>query len=176
MRAIFIVLLSISTIMETYSQNITTDRQPFAAGKFYPGDKDTLEITLSQLFASCKKSPGNWNVRAIISPHAGYQLSGGVAASAFSAIPKDAVYKNIFIIGSSHVMYFDGASVYNCGDYITPLGKITVNKEIANKLISDNKVFKFPVDAHIKEHSIENQVPFIQYYFKNTPAIVPIII
>ena len=176
MRAIFIVLLSISTIMETYSQNITTDRQPFAAGKFYPGDKDTLEITLSQLFARCKKSPGNWNVRAIISPHAGYQFSGGVAASAFSAIPKDAVYKNIFIIGSSHVMYFNGASVYNCGDYITPLGKVPVNKEIANKLINDNKVFKFPISAHIQEHSIENQLPFIQYYFKVIPTIVPVII
>jgi len=176
MRAIFIVLLSISTIMETYSQNITTDRQPFAAGKFYPGDKDTLEIILSQLFARCKKSPGNWNVRAIISPHAGYQFSGGVAASAFSAIPKDAVYKNIFIIGSSHVMYFNGASVYNCGDYITPLGKVPVNKEIANKLINDNKVFKFPMSAHIQEHSIENQLPFIQYYFKVIPTIVPVII
>jgi AmmeMemoRadiSam system protein B/AmmeMemoRadiSam system protein A len=176
MRAIFIVLLSISTIMETYSQNITTDRQPFAAGKFYPGDKDTLEIILSQLFARCKKSPGNWNVRAIISPHAGYQFSGEVAASAFSAIPKDAVYKNIFIIGSSHVMYFNGASVYNCGDYITPLGKVPVNKEIANKLINDNKVFKFPMSAHIQEHSIENQLPFIQYYFKVIPTIVPVII
>jgi hypothetical protein len=176
MQTVFIVLLSIFTIMETFSQNITTDRQPVAAGKFYPGDKDTLKKTLSQLFGNCKKSPGNWNVRAIISPHAGYQFSGGVAASAFSAIPKDAVYKNIFIIGSSHVMYFNGASVYNCGDYITPLGKVPVNKEIANKLINDNKVFKFPMSAHIQEHSIENQLPFIQYYFKVIPTIVPVII
>jgi MEMO1 family protein len=176
MRTIFVVLLSIFTIMETYSQNITTDRQPFAAGKFYPGDRDTLKITLSQLFADCKKSPGIWNVRAIISPHAGYQFSGRVAASAFSAIPKDAVFKNIFIIGSSHVMYFDGASVYNCGDYITPLGKVPVNKEIANKLIHDNRIFKFPVTAHIQEHSIENQLPFIQSYFKIVPTIVPVII
>src|SRR5664280_152300 len=176
MRTILIVLLSIFTIMETYSQNITTDRQPYAAGKFYPGDKDTLKTNLAQLFASCKKSPGNWYVRAIISPHAGYQFSGKVAASAFSALSKDVVYKNIFIIGSSHVMYFDGASVYNCGDYITPLGKVPVNKEVANKLIHDNEVFKFPVTAHIQEHSIENQLPFIQYCFKVIPNIVPIII
>jgi MEMO1 family protein len=176
MRTIFIVLLSIFIIMETYSQNITTDRQPYAAGKFYPGDKDTLKANLKQLFARCKKPDGNWYVRAIISPHAGYQFSGKVAASAFSAIPKDAVYKNIFIIGSSHVMNFDGASVYNCGDYITPLGKVPVNKEIANKLIHDYEVFKFPVTAHIQEHSIENQLPFIQYYFKVIPNIVPVII
>ena len=176
MQTVLIVLLSIFTIMETFSQNITTDRQPVAAGRFYPADKDTLKKTLSVLFEKCKKSPDNWNVRAIISPHAGYQFSGKVAASAFSAIPKNAVYKNIFIIGSSHIMYFDGASVYNCGDYITPLGKVQVNKEIANKLIQNNKVFNFPVNAHIQEHSIENQLPFIQYYFKDIPTIVPVII
>jgi hypothetical protein len=176
MQTVFIVLLSIFTIMETFSQNITTDRQPVAAGKFYPADKEILTKNLSLLFENCKKSPDNWNVRAIISPHAGYQFSGETAASAFSAIPKNAVYKNIFIIGSSHVMYFDGASVYNCGDYITPLGKVRVNKEIANKLIQNNKVFSFPINAHIQEHSIENQLPFIQYYFKDIPTIVPVII
>ncbi len=73
-------------------------------------------------------------------------------------------------------MSFEGASVYNSGDYITPLGKITVNREIADRLIHDNKVFNFPVDAHAQEHSIEVQIPFIQYYFKETPPIVPIII
>ena len=176
MQTVFIVLLSIFTIMETFSQNITTDRQPVAAGRFYPADKETLTKDLSRLFESCKKSPDNWNVRAIISPHAGYMFSGKIAASAFSAIPKNAIYKNIFIIGSSHVMYFNGASVYNCGDYITPLGKVPVNKEIANKLIKNNKVFNFPINAHLQEHSIENQLPFIQYYFKEMPTIVPVII
>jgi MEMO1 family protein len=176
MQTVFIVLLSIFTIMETYSQNITTDRQPVAAGRFYPADKETLTKELSNLFETCKKSSGNQEVRAIISPHAGYVFSGGISAAAFSAIPKNAVYKNIFIIGSSHVMYFDGASVYNCGDYITPLGKVPVNKEIADKLIKNNKVFNFPVTAHLQEHSIENQLPFIQYYLKNLPPIVPVII
>jgi hypothetical protein len=176
MQAVLIVLLSIFTIMETFSQNISTDRQPVAAGRFYPEDKESLTKQLSRLFVECKKSAQNWDVRAIISPHAGYTYSGKIAAAAFSAIQKNAVYKNIFIIGSSHVMYFDGASVYNTGDYITPLGKVKVNKEIANKLIQNNKVFNFPTRAHILEHSIENQVPFIQYYFKDTPLIVPIII
>jgi MEMO1 family protein len=176
MQTVFIVLLSILTIMETSSQNITTDRQPYAAGRFYPADKETLSKNLSALFQSCKKSPDNWKVRAIISPHAGYVFSGKIAASAFSSIPRDAVFKNIFIIGSSHVMYYDGASVYNTGDYITPLGKISVNREIANNLILNNKVFKFPTTAHLQEHSIEVQIPFIQYYFKHTPSIVPVII
>ena len=150
MRTVFIVLLSIFTIMETFAQNKTTDRQPFAAGRFYPADKITLTKDISKLFETCKKSPGNWNVRAIISPHAGYVYSGKIAAAAYSAIPSNMIYKNIFIIGSSHVMSFDGASVYNTGDYITPMGKVAVNREIANKLISDNKVFQFPINAHLQ--------------------------
>lgn len=176
MQTVFIVLLSIFITMQTFSQNITTDRQPVAAGRFYSADKETLTRDLSQLFSNSKKSPANWKVRAIISPHAGYIYSGEVAAAAFSSVPANADFKNIFIIGSSHVMYFDGASVYNEGDYITPLGRISVNKEIANSLINNNKVFKFPVKAHIQEHSIEVQLPFIQYYFKHVPTIVPVII
>ncbi len=176
MRAVFIVLLSIFTIMETYSQNKTVDRLPVAAGRFYSADKETLTKDLSGLFKNCKKTTGDQIVRAIISPHAGYVFSGEIAAAAFSSIPVNSEYKNIFIIGSSHVMAFDGASVYNTGDYITPLGKIAVNREIANTLIRDNKVFNFPIDAHEQDHCIEVQIPFIQYYFKNTPTIVPIIL
>jgi hypothetical protein len=176
MRTVFIVLLSIFAIMETFSQNKTTDRQPVAAGRFYPADKETLTKDLFRLFESCKKSPENWDVRAIISPHAGYVYSGKIAAAAYSAISANSVFKNIFIIGSSHIMLFDGASVYNSGDYITPMGKIGVNKEIANKLINENKVFNFPTNAHLQEHSLEVQLPFIQYYFKYKPLIVPIIV
>jgi AmmeMemoRadiSam system protein B/AmmeMemoRadiSam system protein A len=176
MRSIIIILFSILATMETFSQNRTTDRQPVAAGSFYPADKESLTKDIKQRFENCIKSPGNWNVRAIISPHAGYVFSGKVAASAFSSIPGNSVYKNIFIIGSSHVMAFDGASVYSSGDYITLLGRVEVNKKIANTLKQEHKVFNFPEDAHIKEHSIEVQLPFIQYYFKNNPLIIPIII
>jgi MEMO1 family protein len=175
MQAVLIVLLSIFTCMETLAQNLSSDRKPFAAGRFYPDDKETLTKDLAALFENCKKTPGSSTVRAIISPHAGYVFSGKISAAAFAAIPKNASYKNIFIIGSSHVKYFNGASVYNTGDYITPLGRVHVNRQIADKL-KENKVFDFPTDAHVQEHSIENQIPFIQYYFKEQPAIVPIII
>ena len=176
MQTVFIVLLSIFTIMETFSQSITTDRQPVAAGRFYPADKEELTKMVAKLFQDCKKSNSDLEVRAIITPHAGYIFSGKIAATAYSSVPSNAVFKNIFIIGSSHIMYFDGASVYNTGDYITPLGKVKVNREIANTLILKNKVFAFPTDAHLKEHSIEVQLPLIQYYFKEKPTIVPIII
>ncbi len=162
--------------MNAFSQNKTIDRDPVAAGRFYSADRETLVKDLSDLFSECKKTDQINNVRAILAPHAGYVFSGKTAASAFSSIPPDARFNNIFIIGSSHVMSFDGASVYNTGDFITPLGKMTVNRELADKLIKENRVFNFPVNAHLQEHSIEVQVPFIQYYFSQPVKIVPVVI
>lgn len=176
MHRVYFVLLSILIVMNTYSQSGPIDRQPVAAGRFYAADKETLQKDLAGLFGSCVKSPGRTDIRAIISPHAGYVFSGRTAASAFSAIDPGKTFRNIFVIGSSHVLAFEGASVYNSGDFITPLGKVKVNKEIADKLKNDNKLFNFPVDAHRQEHSIEVQLPFIQYYFKGNQQIVPIII
>jgi len=162
--------------MNIYSQNKTTDRQPVAAGKFYSANKESLVKDISNLFASCTKTPGSQKVRAIISPHAGYVFSGRIAASAISTTPENAKFSNIFIIGSSHIMAFDGASVWHTGDFITPLGRAVVNREIANKLRNENKVFDYPTNAHIQEHSLEVQIPLIQYYYTSSPKIVPIIV
>ncbi len=175
MRRVCFVLLSIFIVMETFSQSRPSDRQPVAAGRFYSADKETLTNDITELFESCVKTSPHSAVRAIISPHAGYIYSGKVAASAYSVIDRNTVYKNIFVIGSSHIMAFEGASVYNTGDYITPLGKLQTNKEIANSLKKE-KLFNYPVDAHLQEHSLEVQMPFIQYYFKNIPPVIPIII
>jgi len=176
MRLLSFIILLITGAMNIFSQERPADREPVAAGRFYSADKKTLTNDLTNLFTTCVKAPSDLKVRAIISPHAGYVFSGKIAASAISATQKNAGYKNIFIIGSSHVMSFDGASVYNTGDYLTPLGRMRVNKEIADKLKKSNKHFDFPVTAHIQEHSIEVQVPFIQYYFNDETSIVPIII
>jgi AmmeMemoRadiSam system protein B/AmmeMemoRadiSam system protein A len=176
MRTGLIFLLSIFSIMDLFSQNRTVDRQAVAAGRFYTSDRETLRKELDQLFKECRKPEKSITARAVVSPHAGYVFSGKIAAAAFSATPRDAVYKNIFIIGSSHVMSFDGASVYNTGDFITPLGKAVVNREIGNRLKKENAVFNFPTSAHLQDHSLEVQIPFIQYYYSTTPGIVPIII
>lgn len=162
--------------MEAFSQSKSSDRSPVAAGRFYSANKEALTGDIIQLFESCIKTTPQPEVRAIISPHAGYVYSGKIAASAFSAIGRNRQFQNIFIIGSSHIMAFEGASVYNSGDFVTPLGKAVVNREIADRLKNENKVFDFPVNAHFQEHSIEVQVPFIQYYFNNNPCIIPIII
>lgn len=176
MHTALIILLSIFSIMDIYSQDRVTDRQPVAAGRFYSAGKETLTKDIAGLFSGCKKTPGNLKVRAIICPHAGYVYSGKIAASAFSTTPGYSKFSNIFIIGSSHIMAFDGASVYNTGDFITPLGRAVVNREIADKLRKENKVFNFPADAHSQEHSLEVQIPLIQYYYKTQPKIVPVII
>jgi MEMO1 family protein len=176
MCKVFSLFISILITMNLYPQNKQTDREPVAAGRFYSADKETLKNDLAQLFAGNGGKQESALVRAIISPHAGYVFSGKIAASAFASISPESHYKNIFIIGSSHVMAFDGASVYNVGDYITPLGKVKVNKEIAEKLKTGNSCFRFPVSSHSQEHSLEVQIPFIQYYFKDPPPIVPIII
>lgn len=176
MRKLVIAAALIFIVMDSSSQQRSSDRQPVAAGRFYPASGETLAGDIAELFETCVKiQVPDGKVRAIISPHAGYVYSGKVAASAFSTIERTASYKNIFLIGSSHVMAFAGASTYNTGDFITPLGRAVVNREIANKL-KENKLFSFPVDAHKQEHSLEVQVPLIQYWFSNEPELVPIII
>ncbi len=176
MRKLVIAAALIFIVMDSFSQQRSSDRQPVAAGRFYSASGEILEKDVAELFETCVKIPvPDGKVRAIISPHAGYVYSGKVAASAFSVIGRKTIYKNIFLIGSSHVMTFAGASPYDTGDFITPLGRAVVNREIANKL-RENKLFSFPVDAHKQEHSLEVQVPLIQYWFSNEPDLVPIII
>jgi hypothetical protein len=176
MRSLFVILVSIICIMEIFSQSKSIDRKPVAAGRFYAANPETLKNDVARLFSDCKKPDEGMNPRAIIVPHAGYVFSGKIAASSFSVTPKNATYENIFLIGSSHVMSFDGASVYSTGDFITPLGKITVNREIGEKLKKENPVLRFPPTAHLQDHCLEVQIPLIQYYYSVTPKIVPVII
>ena len=152
-----------------------TDRKPYAAGKFYPANPDSLRAQLSELFRNAKAGTSR-NLQAVICPHAGYVFSGTVAASGINQADPDKVYDNVFIIGSSHQASFMGASIYNKGDYVTPLGKVAVNITLANELIKSNPVFSYVYDADLNEHSLEVQVPFLQYHLKKPFKIVPIVI
>lgn len=176
MQRIVLLLFVILKAMVINSQSRSTDREPVAAGRFYAGDKTSLSRDVTALFNECKKSEIQGKVRALIVPHAGYVFSGKTAASAYATTKKEKGYKNIFIIGSSHVSAFDGASVYYTGDYLTPFGRAVVNKEIANTIRKGNSVFSFPVSVHDNDHNIEVQIPLIQYYYSPVPSIVPIII
>ncbi|MCX6251707.1 MAG: AmmeMemoRadiSam system protein B [Bacteroidetes bacterium] len=151
------------------------DRPEAAAGKFYPADAETLRKMVESLFANAKPQRIE-HVMAIICPHAGYEYSGIVAATSINQVDPDKEFENIFIIGSSHYTQFMGASIYNKGNYITPLGKVQVNIDLANKLIRDNPVFTFNPEADKNEHSLEVQVPLLQYHLKKKFRIVPIVL
>ncbi|OFX85666.1 MAG: hypothetical protein A2W99_06215 [Bacteroidetes bacterium GWF2_33_16] len=151
------------------------DRQPVVAGSFYSDNPEALKMVLQSLFAKAEKVKSQDNVLAIMSPHAGYVYSGKVAASAFNQIDPNKEYENIFILASSHRTIFKGASIYNIGDFITPLGKVFVNRELASELIKNHDVFVFNPEAHSAEHSIEVQLPFLQYHMKKEFQIVPIV-
>jgi MEMO1 family protein len=157
------------------SESKLVDREPAVAGQFYPADPLQLKTDLSGYFANAAlKQSGT--VLALIAPHAGYVFSGEVAASSYNQLDPDKKYDNIFILASSHRMSFEGASIYNKGDYITPLGRVKVNIELANKLLKDYPVFTSKSDSHINEHSLEVQLPFLQYKLKNEFRIIPIIL
>ncbi|MBN2524588.1 MAG: AmmeMemoRadiSam system protein B, partial [Bacteroidales bacterium] len=102
-------------------------------------------------------------------------FSGSTAAKAFKQIDRNKKFKRIFLIGSSHTMYFNGASIYAIGDFITPLGKVVVDT-IARKLIDQYKFISNDPKPHETEHSLEVQLPFLQYWLNNEFTIVPIII
>ena len=116
--------------------------------------------------------------QAVIVPHAGYVYSGEVAASAFNRIPRGHAYKRIFLLGPSHRVGFNSASVQTQFPYAeTPLGQVPVDIEIGKELISNGDgAFIFRADAHDREHCLEVQLPFLQSLFKEVPPIVPIVI
>ncbi len=173
---IFFTLAIVFLCVNCRSQNSPVDRQPAVAGQFYPATKAELFETLKQLFAKAAPTKQLNNVVAIVSPHAGYVFSGVVAASAFNQIDPNRKYENIFVVGSSHHLAFDGASIYCRGNFITPLGTVPVNTELAKALIAKNSVFSDRIDAHANEHSLEVQLPFLQFKLKNNFKIVPIVL
>ena len=142
------------------------------AGSFYPSDNKKLSTTVNQLLSHAKKA-SKQHVNAIVVPHAGYVFSAEVAADAYSNLDKN--YKNIFILGSSHSVDINKASIYSIGDYVTPLGKVKSNMEIISSLMEHSDLFTFDPQAHFKEHTIEVQLPFLQTIYSQNLKIVPII-
>ncbi len=152
------------------------NREAAVSGRFYPAYPKDLKEMLQDLFFYSSKPEADQQVRAIIVPHAGYVFSGEVAAAAFSQIDRKKEFENIFILAPSHYASFNGASIYNQGNYETPLGVVDVNIDLANALIKKSDLFGYNKEAHRFEHSIEVQLPFLQYWLKSRFKIVPILI
>ena len=155
----------------------TNVRPATQAGRFYDGDADRLCHEVDSLLSNHAGNAACDNVAAIIVPHAGYYYSGNVAAAAYATIPTDKPYKRIFLLGPSHYEWLNGASVNTAADYYaTPLGKVKVDRETAQRLTEADSVFSYRPEAHDREHCLEVQLPFLQRTFETVPPIVPIII
>lgn len=150
-------------------------RKPAVAGQFYPDDPNQLKLELDVHFRKAVASKA-LPVRALIVPHAGYVFSGLVAASAYNQLDENGSYKNIFIIGASHRYSFEGACISIADYYETPLGKVKVNNALANKLIHSNPQFSQHKSAESLEHSLEVQLPFLQFKLTKDFQIVPILL
>ncbi|MEA3358546.1 MAG: AmmeMemoRadiSam system protein B [Thermodesulfobacteriota bacterium] len=165
--SLIINLLSLTAI------GAESTRGPAVAGYFYPKNQSVLMEMVDQLIKNVKQEPVHGKILGLISPHAGYVYSGQVAAYSYRQI-KNKSYDTVIILGPSHHVYFRGVSVGNWDLYETPLGNVRVNREISNKLLNSGEIFQFIEKAHIKEHSIETQIPFLQRTLKNFD-IVPIV-
>jgi AmmeMemoRadiSam system protein B/AmmeMemoRadiSam system protein A len=149
-------------------------RKPAAANSFYPGNEKELSSLVDEYLSKVELPQLEPNIRAIIVPHAGYVYSGQVAAYAYKAlVGKD--ISRVIILGNSHQEFFDGISVYPKGYFETPLGKVEVDNEFAQKLMDADKKIYFKESAHLEEHSLEVQLPFLQKVLNNF-KIVPIIL
>jgi hypothetical protein len=154
----------------------TQARTPAVAGRFYPASPEKLQRELEQLFSRAKSKECN-NVRAVISPHAGYAFSGTVAASAFNQIDEEHRYERIFLIGSSHQVALKGAAVYTQGNFLMPYGTVTTDVDFCKKLVLTHPgLFSEDSRAHRDEHSLEVQLPFLHHVLRYEYVIVPIII
>ncbi len=149
-------------------------RRPAVAGAFYPGNRLFLQRQVDGFLAKAKKVELAGELIALISPHAGYIYSGPVAAYSYKQLKRED-FDTVILIGPSHRVGFAGASIYNQGPYQTPLGLVEVDSDLANKIIAQDKNIRYIPQAHIREHSLEVQLPFLQRTLKDF-KIIPILV
>lgn len=145
-------------------------RNPAAIG-FYPGNKEILAATINHLL-SCAKRTALKKADGIIVPHAGYAYSGQTAACVYASIPKE--YDTIILLGTNHTGQGKDIAV-STEDWLTPLGIAKNDTETGEKICSLSKFASHDELAHLHEHSIEVQIPFLQSImgkFKIVPIAV----
>jgi AmmeMemoRadiSam system protein B len=129
------------------------------AGRWFPASEHELKNTVDDFLASAKSE--SKNPLAVVSPHAGYVYSGMGEGYSYKVF-KGKDIKRVIILGPSHYTHFHGVSVLTGFDYYnTPLGNAKIDVQTSNKLVQE-KYFTYERGAHSPEHSVENQIPFIQ--------------
>lgn len=142
-------------------------RQPAVAGQFYPGTEQALRQELQQLIPE-----NSLKQRAIgvISPHAGYIYSGSTAGKLLAGIT---IPRTVIILGPNHHGNGSLAALSPEDGWQTPLGTVSIEKRLARLIHQQVPAVQEDAVAHLREHSLEVQVPFLQY-LRPDVTIVPI--
>ncbi len=144
-------------------------RNPAVAGQFYPLRASAIE---KQVFGIIEKTKEKVDAIGIMSPHAGYIYSGAVAGAVYSRIELKPVY---IILGPNHTGRGKPYSIMSEGSWAMPQGEIQIDAELAKRLVKGSEFLEEDFLAHAYEHSIEVQLPFLQF-FKKPFKFIPIII
>lgn len=147
-------------------------RNAAVAGTFYPADPAQLESMLDRLLDHVPAPEEPQKLLAMILPHAGYVYSGSTAALGYKLLSEQS-YDTVVLIGPSHQMNFPGISVWREGAWVSPLGEVPIDEELAEKIAGSHPHFGFPTTPHRTEHSLEVQIPFLQKTLKKF-KLVPI--
>ncbi len=148
-------------------------RKPAVAGQFYESGRHDLENQIRECFLH-KLGPGKLpaskgahrNIVGLIVPHAGYMYSGPVAANSYYSLSSNAAPDTFIIIGPNHTGIGSSVSIMKSGKWATPLGEAHVDTEMAEKMIGASGFLTDDSSAHLMEHSIEVQLPFLQFVYK----------
>ncbi len=131
-------------------------REPVVAGQFYSRDPRTLRRMIDSYL---EESTSPLTAMAVVSPHAGYVYSGGVAGAVFSAVR---LPKRFILIGPNHTGRGYSLALAPEGEWETPLGLVPVDEEMNSSLLSKCPFLHLDPKAHAREHSLEVQIPFLQ--------------
>jgi MEMO1 family protein len=153
----------------TSDQESLKKRQPAVAGSFYPAERDAL---VREVEMHVDQNVKTSRTLGIVAPHAGFMYSGNVAGAVYSRIE---IPDTVILIGPNHTGNGEAVAVMAEGTWSMPMGKITIDQGLAHAICEETIIAKHDFSAHQFEHSLETQLPFLQY-FKNKFEIVPICI
>ncbi len=143
-------------------------RNPIANGQFYPNQKEELNSLIQGL--KPEKALPRVQAKGVIVPHAGYFFSGRVAVS---TIAKVSAPKNIIMLGPNHTGLGEDFSLSSASSWQTPYGEVAVNQTLSKKILNAGTYIKEDPLAHKAEHSLEVELPILQYFFESF-QIIPI--
>jgi len=160
---------------EKMEEVLVSIRQPAVAGGFYPRNKGELEKQIKSFLNKVRPhSREEGFLSILIVPHAGYDYSGQVAAHGFKQL-EDKDFSTVILLGGSHQAYIQGAAIDENDAWETPLGQVLIDKDLAKKIVDECQGINFSSSAHVQEHSLEVEVPFLQSVLSGF-KIVPILL